>query len=246
MHGSSLPSGKSCLSHSCVSSVLFGRHLRTQCGNYLAFTYVINMFYHSRDQCVNQEAGPATWAETVGIIEHLHLKTVVFDRQCFCFYIVYWHPTIFYILNEVHLNPLWEDLVKYPKWLWRKFCLLIQVSLNLFDRYAFSSEDASEDFDGEDSLTLIKPSSLPSKDVMRPSELRSAESSKGLLPQGDNEEDKTLWSGKITVMVPLVRLIRQHGTILRKKNEKFFCSNTVQLRSSNAYQTRLCIVTVFR
>ncbi|KAL2457349.1 Lung seven transmembrane receptor family protein [Forsythia ovata] len=68
-------------------------------------------------------------------------------------------------------------------------CALWAPSQNSM-RYAYSSEDASEDFDGEDTLTLIKPLSLPSKDVRSPSELRSVESGNGL-SHGDNEEDKT-------------------------------------------------------
>ncbi|CAA3008756.1 transmembrane protein 87A-like [Olea europaea var. sylvestris] len=104
---------------------------------------------------------------------------------------------LYFKSNDVY-NEQWQNAWIIPAfWQVLSFSLLCVIcalwapSQNSM-RYAFSSEDASEDFDGEDSLTLIKPSSLPSKDVMRPSELRSAESSKGLLPQGDNEEDKTL------------------------------------------------------
>lgn len=56
------------------------------------------------------------------------------------------------------------------------------------NRYAYS-EDASEAFDKEDTLTLIKPSPLSSKEGRSPSELRPAESGNGL-SHGNPEEDK--------------------------------------------------------
>ncbi|KAL2551694.1 Transmembrane protein like [Forsythia ovata] len=56
-------------------------------------------------------------------------------------------------------------------------------------RYAYS-DDASEEFDKEDTLTLIKPFLLTTKDVRSPFELRSVESGNGL-SHGDHEEDKT-------------------------------------------------------
>ena len=52
----------------------------------------------------------------------------------------------------------------------------------LLDRYAYS-DDGSEDFDKEDTLTLIKPSHVSTKDV---TELRSVHSD-----DGEVEEDKT-------------------------------------------------------
>lgn len=39
-----LPSGKSCLSSSCASSVLFGLHLKTQCGKYLTLIFRMHVF----------------------------------------------------------------------------------------------------------------------------------------------------------------------------------------------------------
>ncbi|VFQ98613.1 unnamed protein product [Cuscuta campestris] len=55
-------------------------------------------------------------------------------------------------------------------------------------RYAYSA-DASDDFDRDDALTLIKPSSLPSKEVRTPSEAKPATGDGGR--NGDLEEDKT-------------------------------------------------------
>ncbi|XP_022889528.1 transmembrane protein 87A-like [Olea europaea var. sylvestris] len=66
-------------------------------------------------------------------------------------------------------------------------CALWAPSQNSM-RYAYS-EDASEAFDKEDTLTLIKPSPLSSKEGRSPSELRPAESGNGL-SHGNPEEDK--------------------------------------------------------
>ncbi|KAL0319458.1 UNVERIFIED_CONTAM: Transmembrane protein 87A [Sesamum angustifolium] len=56
-------------------------------------------------------------------------------------------------------------------------------------RYAYSSEDADEEFDRDETLQLIKPSPLASKDVRLP-EFRSPQSDNGLL-HGNLEEEKT-------------------------------------------------------
>lgn len=53
----------------------------------------------------------------------------------------------------------------------------------MLDRYAYS-DDGSEEFDKEDSLMLIKPSPVATKEV---SEMRSVLQSE----DGDLEEDKT-------------------------------------------------------
>ena len=59
-----------------------------------------------------------------------------------------------------------------------------------FDRYAYS-DDGSEEFDRDDTtLTLIKPSPLPSNDVRNAPEARPVQGSNGL-SNGDLEEDKT-------------------------------------------------------
>lgn len=63
------------------------------------------------------------------------------------------------------------------------------------DRYAYSSEDADEEFDKDDTLTLIKPSQVALKDVKSP-ELRSAGSGDGL-SQNDHEQEKTAWSKSV-------------------------------------------------
>lgn len=56
-------------------------------------------------------------------------------------------------------------------------------------RYAFS-EDASEEFDKDDTLTLIKPSPMLSKDIRSTPESRPVPGSNGVSNDG-LEEDKT-------------------------------------------------------
>ncbi|KAL0415027.1 UNVERIFIED_CONTAM: Transmembrane protein 87A [Sesamum latifolium] len=56
-------------------------------------------------------------------------------------------------------------------------------------RYAYSSEDADEEFDRDETLQLIRPSALASKEVRLP-ELRSPQSDNSL-PHGNLEEEKT-------------------------------------------------------
>uniref|UniRef100_A0A0V0ID52 Putative transmembrane protein 87A-like n=1 Tax=Solanum chacoense TaxID=4108 RepID=A0A0V0ID52_SOLCH len=67
-------------------------------------------------------------------------------------------------------------------------CALWAPSQNSM-RYAYS--DDSEEFDKDITLTLIKPSPLPTKDVRIPSEVRSMPGGDGTSNGGDVEEDKT-------------------------------------------------------
>lgn len=67
-------------------------------------------------------------------------------------------------------------------------CALWAPSQNSM-RYAYSG-DPSEEFDRDDTLTLIKPSPMPSKDVWSPAEVRPVQSGNGE-SNGDTEEDKT-------------------------------------------------------
>ncbi|XP_004252401.1 uncharacterized protein [Solanum lycopersicum] len=67
-------------------------------------------------------------------------------------------------------------------------CALWAPSQNSM-RYAYS--DDSEEFDKDITLTLIKPSPLPSKDVRIPFEVRSTPGGDGTSNGGDVEEDKT-------------------------------------------------------
>ncbi|KAK4427413.1 Transmembrane protein 87A [Sesamum alatum] len=67
-------------------------------------------------------------------------------------------------------------------------CVLWAPSQNS-TRYAYSSEDADEEFDRDETLKLIRPSPLASKDVRLP-EVRSPKSDNGL-PHGNLEEEKT-------------------------------------------------------
>uniref|UniRef100_A0A5B7A703 GOST seven transmembrane domain-containing protein n=1 Tax=Davidia involucrata TaxID=16924 RepID=A0A5B7A703_DAVIN len=67
-------------------------------------------------------------------------------------------------------------------------CALWAPSQNSM-RYAYS-EDGREEFDKDDTLRLIKPSPMPSKDVRNPPEVRS-ELGDNEVSNGDLEEDKT-------------------------------------------------------
>lgn len=67
-------------------------------------------------------------------------------------------------------------------------CALWAPSQNSM-RYAYS-DDGGDEFDKDDSLTLIKPSLIPSKDVRSAPEVRPAHGDNGL-SNGDLEEDKT-------------------------------------------------------
>ncbi|KAE9468002.1 hypothetical protein RHGRI_025174 [Rhododendron griersonianum] len=67
-------------------------------------------------------------------------------------------------------------------------CALWAPSQNSM-RYAYSG-DPSEEFDKDDTLTLIKPSPMPSKDVRSPTEVMPVYGGNGV-SNGDMEEDKT-------------------------------------------------------
>ena len=67
--------------------------------------------------------------------------------------------------------------------------ILFELNMFTFVRYAYSDE-ASEEFDRDDTLTLIKPSSAPSKDIRSPPKVRSAHGGNEV-SNGDLEEDKT-------------------------------------------------------
>ena len=67
--------------------------------------------------------------------------------------------------------------------------ILFELNMFTFVRYAYSDE-ASEEFDRDDTLTLIKPSPAPSKDIQSPPKVRSAHGGNEV-SNGDLEEDKT-------------------------------------------------------
>ncbi|KAF7134906.1 hypothetical protein RHSIM_Rhsim08G0240700 [Rhododendron simsii] len=67
-------------------------------------------------------------------------------------------------------------------------CALWAPSQNSM-RYAYSG-DPSEEFDKDDTLTLIKPSPMPSKDIRSPTEVMPVYGGNGV-SNGDTEEDKT-------------------------------------------------------
>lgn len=100
---------------------------------------------------------------------------------------------LYFKSNDVY-NEHWQNAWIIPAfWQVLSFSLLCVIcalwapSQNSM-RYAYS--DDTEEFDKDDSLTLIKPSSLPSKDVRSPSEHRAAHGGVEL-SNGDVEEDKT-------------------------------------------------------
>ncbi|KAL3824511.1 hypothetical protein ACJIZ3_020540 [Penstemon smallii] len=101
---------------------------------------------------------------------------------------------LYFKSNDVY-NEQWQNAWIIPAfWQVLSFSLLCVIcalwapSQNSM-RYAYSSEDAGEEFDKGETLTLIRPSSLSSKDAMSPI-FRSAESGNDLL-HGDREEEKT-------------------------------------------------------
>ncbi|KAL0463784.1 UNVERIFIED_CONTAM: hypothetical protein Slati_0266000 [Sesamum latifolium] len=100
-----------------------------------------------------------------------------------------------YFKSKDVYNEQWQNAWIIPA-LWQVLsfsllcviCALWAPSQNSM-RYAYSSEDAAEDFDKDDTLKLIKPSPLASKDVRSP-ELRSVGSGNGL-SHTDLQEEKT-------------------------------------------------------
>ncbi|KAF8406831.1 hypothetical protein HHK36_005952 [Tetracentron sinense] len=101
---------------------------------------------------------------------------------------------LYFKSNDVY-NEHWQNAWIIPAfWQVLSFSLLCVIcalwapSQNSM-RYAYS-EDASEEFDKEETLTLIKPSPLPPKDVKSSHEVRPMHNSDGVL-NGDLEEDKT-------------------------------------------------------
>lgn len=107
---------------------------------------------------------------------------------------------IFYELyfksNDVY-NEHWQNAWIIPVfWQVVSFSLLCVIcalwapSQNSM-RYAYSSEDADEDFDKDDTLKLIKPSPVTLKDARIPEFRSSLEGGNGLSPGDDEEEEKT-------------------------------------------------------
>ncbi|XVE88600.1 hypothetical protein DITRI_Ditri19aG0082300 [Diplodiscus trichospermus] len=102
---------------------------------------------------------------------------------------------LYFKSNDVY-NEQWQNAWIIPAfWQVLSFSLLFVIcvlwapSQNSM-RYAYS-EEASEDFDKDyNTLTLIKPSPVPSKDFRSAPEARSAQGSNGPT-NGDVEEDKT-------------------------------------------------------
>ncbi|EXC32299.1 Transmembrane protein 87A [Morus notabilis] len=102
---------------------------------------------------------------------------------------------LYFKSNDIY-NEQWQNAWIIPAfWQVLSFSLLCVIcalwapSQNSM-RYAYS-DDGSEEFDRDDTtLTLIKPSPIPSKDVRSAPETRSLPGSNGL-SNGDLEEDKT-------------------------------------------------------
>ncbi|KAL7152345.1 hypothetical protein ABFS83_04G090800 [Erythranthe nasuta] len=101
---------------------------------------------------------------------------------------------LYFKSNDVY-NEHWQNAWIIPAfWQVLSFsvlcviCALWAPSQNS-TRYAYSAEDASEEFDRDDTLTLIKPSQVVSKDLKSP-ERRSVGPDNDL-PEGDIELEKT-------------------------------------------------------
>uniref|UniRef100_A0A2N9IAS7 GOST seven transmembrane domain-containing protein n=1 Tax=Fagus sylvatica TaxID=28930 RepID=A0A2N9IAS7_FAGSY len=117
------------------------------------------------------------------------LAVAVIVSVAWIFYELYFKSTDVY-------NEKWQNAWIIPAfWQVLSFSLLCVIctlwapSQNS-TRYAYS-DDGSEEFDRDDTtLTLIKPSPLPSNDVRNAPEARPVQGSKGL-SNGDLEEDKT-------------------------------------------------------
>ncbi|KAF6176848.1 hypothetical protein GIB67_026535 [Kingdonia uniflora] len=100
---------------------------------------------------------------------------------------------LYFKSNDVY-NERWQSAWVIPAF-WQVLslsllcviCALWAPSQNS-TRYAYS-EDASEEFDKEETLTLIKPSQIPSKDVYSSPVSRPVQNGDG--SSGDFEEDKT-------------------------------------------------------
>ncbi|KAL3639800.1 hypothetical protein CASFOL_014768 [Castilleja foliolosa] len=101
---------------------------------------------------------------------------------------------LYFKSNDVY-NEQWQNAWIIPAfWQVLSFSLLCVIcalwapSQNSM-RYAYSSDDASEEFDKDSTLTLIRPSPLPSKDVKSP-QRRSAGSGTDI-PRMDLAQEKT-------------------------------------------------------
>lgn len=101
---------------------------------------------------------------------------------------------LYFKSNDVY-NEQWQNAWIIPAfWQVLSFSLLFVICVlwapsQNSTRYAYSG-DASEEFDKDDTtLTLIKPSLTPAKDVLSAPEARAMQGSNGL-SKGDDEEDK--------------------------------------------------------
>ncbi|KAF5180410.1 Transmembrane protein 87a [Thalictrum thalictroides] len=101
---------------------------------------------------------------------------------------------LYFKANDVY-NERWQSAWIIPAfWQVLSFSLLCVICAlwapsQTSTRYAYSG-DSSEEFDKEETLTLIKPSHVLSKDVHSSLESRPLQSAEVML-SGDNEEDKT-------------------------------------------------------
>ncbi|KAJ8441137.1 hypothetical protein Cgig2_006966 [Carnegiea gigantea] len=99
---------------------------------------------------------------------------------------------LYFKANDVY-NELWQNAWIIPAfWQVLSFsvlciiCILWAPSHNSM-RYAYSGD---EDFDRDDTLTLIKPASMPSNDIRSPADAHESQGGKGL-SNSDPEEGKT-------------------------------------------------------
>lgn len=99
---------------------------------------------------------------------------------------------LYFKANDVY-NELWQNAWIIPAfWQVLSFsvlciiCILWAPSHNSM-RYAYSGD---EEFDRDDTLTLIKPAPMPSNDIRSPADAHESQGGKGL-SNGDPEEEKT-------------------------------------------------------
>ncbi|XP_052183392.1 uncharacterized protein LOC127795636 [Diospyros lotus] len=100
-----------------------------------------------------------------------------------------------YFKSTDEYNEQWQNAWIIPAfWQVLSFSLLCVIcalwapSQNSM-RYAYTGD--GEEFDRDDTLTLIKPSPMPSKEARNPPEVRQVQGGNGVSNGGDLEEDKT-------------------------------------------------------
>ncbi|CAL5330898.1 unnamed protein product [Camellia sinensis] len=134
--------------------------------------------------------------ENVGAISDLSRKARLFlvlpVALLDAFFILWIFTSLSATLNKLQARHMLAKLDIY-----RKFtnalavAIIVSVDWICYEVYTYSGE-ASEEFDRDDNtLTLIKPSAMPSKDIRRPLEVGSLHGGNNGVSNSDLEEDKT-------------------------------------------------------